>query len=160
MCQPSFSLGKISKSTSCSLRDMTESPHPGPWVLPSKGCPCWKSTPRCSPSLFPKPSLTTFGYLEFLGMEIFKTWRLGVEKFDLRISFQCLLRVVVSMLCVLLFHLCFLTGLCLTSTTAACFSDNSNFNQTQLLSFLAYSSRKKIDLLQGYKYLGKKQNLC
>lgn len=115
-----------------------ESPHPGlcshPKVVQAGG-QHFAVPPNLSP-------LTTFDYLKFLEIEAFKTWYFEKQNI-LRISFQCLSCSVVSTLCVLLFNLCFLPGPCLTQTTAACFSDNSNLNQTQLLSFLACFSGKK-----------------
>lgn len=56
------------------------------WVLSSKG---WEvnvpihargQRSAASPNLSQSPPLTTFDYLEFLEIEVFKTWCFGVEK--------------------------------------------------------------------------------
>lgn len=72
----------------------------------------------------------------------------------MRISFQFFVNSAISTICVLLFNLCFLPGLCLTQKTAACFSDNSNLNQTQLLFFfLACFSGEKNRFVAGLQIL-------
>lgn len=91
-------------------------------------------------------------------MEVFKTSHLEMKitHFDLRILLQYLAKGVVSQRSMSFCLICAALGLCLTETTAACFSEKSNSNQTWLLFFLVYSSSEETFVLLEYIFLGKK----
>lgn len=120
--------------------NVLESSHPEPWLLPSKGCPCQKSTPHrlswplatALPACLRLPAI----FHRIIWDKQFCRWK--VKHFSLKFLFQCLLKGTVWTLLVLGSNLLSLLELCLMETSAAFFSDKSHFNQTQLLYFLVY----------------------